>query len=92
MSEVGTATLRLVTHLPRRRDGHHPPMHNPSFPPGEYPGRVRLSPIAWGQRDEKLGRVVCRHLVDANPPIAIPFNPLKDRTIRRELRRLHITH
>lgn len=90
---MSAVSLRVVWPKPERvAVSHRPPERNPSYPPGEYPGPVRLTPIAWGQPNPLMGQVICRHLVDANPPITLPFNPLKDRTIRKELRRLRIHH
>lgn len=58
------------------------------------PGRgpMKLQPIAWGKRDPALGKLVCAHLRDANPPTEIPFNPLVDGRIRNDLRKLRVTH
>lgn len=44
--------------------------------------RSTLRPIEWGTRDPALARVVLRHMVDANPPIVIPWSPLMRRPIR----------
>ena len=66
-----------------------PPERNP-IP--EAAPRLQLQPVRWGVRDEALARVVCRHLVEANPPTLIPFNPLTESRMRRTLRSLGIHH
>lgn len=50
---------------------------------------IQLRPIAWGQRDAVLAGMVCRHLVEATPPIQIAPNPLTNARIRRLLRMHH---
>lgn len=44
--------------------------------------RSTLRPIEWGARDPALARVVLRHMIDANPPIVIPWSPLMQRPAR----------
>lgn len=40
---------------------------------------LTLSPIPWGRKDAALSRVVLRHMVDANPPVVIPWRPGLDK-------------
>jgi hypothetical protein len=50
------------------------------------PQRLVLAPIAWGTRDRKLAKVVCAHVIDATPPMVVPFQPLTHRRTRAFLR------
>jgi hypothetical protein len=53
---------------------------------------LTLSPIRWGERDTALAQMVCRHIVDATPPIEIPANPITHARVRAYLRSHHIEH
>ena len=67
---------------------HVPPVRNP---PPPRPG-VQLTPIPWGKPDRALARAVCQHLVDANPRIAVDFNPFHHRRLIAFLRSHGIAH
>lgn len=67
------------------------PVNDRSFAPGTKAPQ-RLAPIPWGRPDRALGRLVCRHMVDANPPTVIPFNPVTGKRLQALLRTLHIAH
>lgn len=43
---------------------------------------VVLAPVPWGTRDPALARMVCEHIVEATPPIVIPFNPRSHARVR----------
>ena len=51
---------------------------------------LRLQPIPWGKPDAKLGRVLCEHMVSANPPTVITWGTHQSR-VRKLMRhyRLH---
>lgn len=61
-----------------------PPLRMPTEQTPKTSG-VQLRPIPWGKRDPDLGRLVCRHMVDANPPIVIPYDPFESPRLRRRL-------
>lgn len=82
----------MATSNVRRLNSHTPPFRNPAAPESVPAKRVQLSPIPWGKRDPELGRALCRHIVDATPPIVIPVNFLTDFRVRSWLRTHGIHH
>lgn len=56
------------------------------------PKRLVLTPVPWGKRDTETAKVVCQHIVEANPATVIPFHPMKDATLRKILRSYRIHH
>lgn len=68
-----------------------PPIRNPIASPEKSKG-VQLKPIPWGKRDPDLGRLVCRHIEDANPPIFIRYNPITHSRLSRLLRSCGVHH
>lgn len=56
------------------------------------PERLRLAPIAWGKRNEALGKALCQQIVEATPPTVIHANTITHARLRRCLRSLGIHH
>ena len=61
---------RLRTNVLRMKPPHRNPVPEIELIPRTP---VVLTPIAWGKRDPNLGRAICQHVVEATPPISVPF-------------------